>query len=484
MIWSASSALLSRDPIIRRADHIKLWFFCLSVPVLYALTLLVLDVPIASNAFETTKYSWISIDWLENGFFLKSDEQPGADNLNTARLPVYPFFLAVMFSLFGRENYAMVLVAQTIMAAGSIYLTALAARELNRNWTWLAAVLAALTINIAYRGTLALPDILLTFLVAGFTYCGLKAFSSERVVTWLFTLGLVGIAALLTRPVFQFVWVLVLPVFIVALAVLRSVGYRRAALMGLIPAALMAAAYGAQVLKIQVISGHATFTTQTGQHALYWLMPCLAQPYGCGNRSVAKIDEAKLRLARSLEAVDPQQRENRVIVDQHRRALAREMLFELSSAELIRAAIASMLKMMFHSGIYEIYERTGVQATHFTQIEAKSALKQIKGFAGAVFSSVPMIIWLLSQIAVFASRAFEITGLFSGITDKALRWKFLFIAAIAVALLIPAVGIGNPRYRAPAEPVLILFLVQGLHAAFSRAGWLIARVRNFPSPSG
>ena len=453
-----------------RLARVRLWLFCLAVPTLYALAVTLLDIPVAGGAYETGKYSQISLDWLDNGLL------PGnGEFLNTDRLPAYPAFLAVIFALFGRENYTMVLVAQTLLAAGTIYLTAQSAREIRQNWTWPAAILAALTLNISYRGTLALPDILLTFLVAGFMFSGLKALSSERVLGWLIIFGLAGAAAILTRPVFQFVFLLALPVYLVALAVHRGIDFRRAGLMVLIPVTLMAGAYAGQVMKVRALTGYATFTTQAGNHALFWLMPCLAQPYGCGQRSLEKIAEANVRLAENLAAAEPQERQNPVVIDRHKRALAVEMLLELPLAETAVSAAASMTKMMFHSGVYEINDRAGVKSVHFTRIPGSTLSQKIKGFTAAIFGSVPMLIWLLSQIAVLASRGIEIVGVFSGAADRELRWKILFLVAVAIALLAPAVGIGNPRYRAPAEPVLILLLLQGLQVVWSNMSRFISR---------
>jgi hypothetical protein len=76
-----------------------------------------------------------------------------------------------------------------------------------------------------------------------------------------------------------------------------------------------------------------------------------------------------------------------------------------------------------------------------------------------------MLFWLISQLAVIGSRIFEIAGMISGLIDKNIRLKILFVAVVAIGLLVPAVGIGNPRYRSPAEPILIILLIQGLNSA-------------------
>lgn len=456
----------SRDPRAANSHSAPGWngrliAFCLTVPALFALATVLLDVPVGHGGFETEKYSKISYDWLANGLFAVD---PGSQ-FNTTRLPVYPALLAIIFALFGDENFTAVLVVQTTLAAATIYVTALTAREFRVSWLWPAAILAALTLNIGYRGTIALPDNLFTLLTAFFMYAALKANTSRNRVTWLFLLGFGGAMAILTRPVFQFAALTTLPVLAVALWARSTKGARsRAMALALVPVAIMATAYGGQVLKIRLLTGHATFTTQTGQHLLTWVVPCLVQPLGCGNRNLTALSDAKERLSKRLARLSPSKRDNPAVVDRNQRALAREMLTETGKLRLAVAALAAYAKIMFHSVVYEIYERLDVQALHVSQVSGSSAYQKFTGFLSAILGSAPMLAWLVTQIAVGLSRCFEIAGVLSGCMTREQRWKFLLVTAMAAGLLAPTLGIGNPRYRAPAEPMLVILLLQGLAA--------------------
>lgn len=459
----------AKDPVskVRIFSHANLGLFCLLAPVLWALIVTFLNIPIGHGGFETSKYAKISYDWLDNGLFITANNFPVDQSLNTARLPSYPAFLALIFSIFGRENFTAVLVFQSLVSAATIYFTALSAGEFKHTWAWPAAILSALTLNIAYRGTLALPDTLLTFLISVFVYCALRTMSAQRIGPWLLALGLVGAAALLTRPVFQFALPLAMPAFIAALAVHRKISFRRSVLLALIPAGLMIAAYSGQVLKVRALTGHAVFSTQSGHHLLEALVPCLAQPFGCGEGNPKILAETQKRLAERMPPNIMREDMNPAVLDQIQREIGREMLFELPILPAAISAFASMVKMMLHSPVYEMFDRAGWNSVHFSQIEGSTLSQKIQAFFAAIIGSASMLFWFVSQLAIIGSRLFETAGLLSGLIEKNIRLKILFVTAVAIGLLVPAVGIGNPRYRAPAEPLLIILLMQGLSTALT-----------------
>jgi hypothetical protein len=453
---------------IAPAARLRLMLFCLVFPAAFAALVVALNIPVGGGGFETEKYSVIAYDWLRNGIFLNDSPRPPDYVPNTVRLPMYPALLAIVFRFFGEENFLAVLTVQTLLAAATIYFTALAARELRASWMWPAAICAALTLNISYRSTLALPDTLLTFWVSLVAYMGLRALSSQHPLRWLTALGVICAAALLTRPVFQFAALLGMPALLLALLAARRMGFARATAGILIPVAMIAGAYAGQWLKVRAVAGYGAFSTQSGDHALTWLVPCLAQKFACGSLNLAKHEEGKRRFAERIATYSSQDQANPVIIDLTRRAIAREMLLEMPLMPTLTSAAASYAKLLFHSVIYEAYDRAKIPSVHLTAVPGATLTEQLKGFVAAIFGSGAMLLWALSQAAVLLSRCLAGVGLVYGFCERSLRWQTLFIATLAVGLLVPAVAIGNPRYRAPAEPLLVLLLVQGLMPLYGR----------------
>jgi hypothetical protein len=468
MTIPTSVQLAEERAAVTSGTWVKLALFSLVFPALCAVLVVAFNIPIAGGGFESDKYAVIAHAWLNNGIWPGFTPQGPEDVPNTIRLPVYPALLAIVFKLFGIDNYLAVLIVQTLLAAATSFFTALAARELRASWMWPAAVFAAVTMNISYRSTLALPDTLLTFWIALVVYFGLRAMSSPRPLRWLTALGVVCAAALLTRPVFQFAAMLGLPVLFLALIASRRLGFVRAAAGILIPVAMLAGAYSAQWLKVQALVGYGAFTTQAGDHALTWLVPCIAQTFACGSANAAKHQEGKRRFAERIATFSPQDQTNPVIIDRTRRALAREMLLEMPLVPTFISAMASYGKLLFHSVVYEAYDRAKIRSVHLTEVPGTTPFEKLRGFVAAIFGSGAMLVWAVSQVAVLLSRCFEAVGLVYGFVQRSLRWQTLYIAALSAGLLAPAVAIGNPRYRAPAEPLLALLLAQGAVPLYQR----------------
>ena len=392
----------------------------MAVPTLFALGLLYLGLPVDPQDYDSGAYAAMAIDWLNNGFFAVDPNVHPSHY--TVRLPGYPFFLTIVFFLFGHENYSAVLVAQTFIAAGTIFFTELIAREFNEKWTWWAAILASLTLNMSYRGTLAMPDLFMAFLLAGFVFFSLRTVSARQVGWPLAMAAFFGAFAIVTRPVFQFVPLLSLPVFVVLMMVQRKTSAFRALGFAAIILGVIACSYGAQVAKVKALTGHGTFTTQTGKHAL-WMVACLAQPYGCGNRNLENVEESRIRFAAMMEPLSFEEKNNPAVISSYKRKLAVEMFFELPLAQTLSAVTVSMVKMMSHSTVYEIYSRNGIELPHISKMGGATVFAKISEFAAVVFGSGSMLIWLVSQLAVITSRLVELVGIFSGLIDREQRWK-------------------------------------------------------------
>src|SRR5260370_30281249 len=88
------------------------WFFLLVTLAALALRLLfVLRFP--HIAGDSLVYGDIAKTWLNHGVFGLSDSAAGQPTL--IRMPGYPGFLAMVFSIFGPEHYTAVMVVQAFL---------------------------------------------------------------------------------------------------------------------------------------------------------------------------------------------------------------------------------------------------------------------------------------------------------------------------------------------------------------------------------
>ena len=146
-------------------------------------------------------YGDIAKNWLQHGIFGVHD---GAAVVPTyIRLPGYPAFLALIFSVFGMEHYRAVLVVQIFVDLASCFLIAdMARRLLSERAAKVAFLLAALCPFFANYAAAALTETLevfFTVLALDLAMRGLTGREDRRLSPWL-GCGLAVGCAILLRP--------------------------------------------------------------------------------------------------------------------------------------------------------------------------------------------------------------------------------------------------------------------------------------------
>ena len=151
---------------------------------------------------DTFIYADIASNWLNHGTFGLSD---GTVRPTLIRLPGYPAFLALMFSLFGPGHYRAVMVAQALIDTNTcLVISALALELMNERAARAAYLLAALCPFTANYAATPLSEVLAVFCTAHALYYGirgLKALQSGQPGSLLWTAsGLWTGAAIYMRP--------------------------------------------------------------------------------------------------------------------------------------------------------------------------------------------------------------------------------------------------------------------------------------------
>jgi len=153
---------------------------------------------------DSRLYANIAENWLQHGVYGVTDS--GVIMPTLSRLPGYPAFLAVIFALFGIENYRAVLLVQVLFDLGTCYLIAdLARRMFSARAAQAAFLLAALCPFLANYAAAALTEtleIFFTALALRFALRGLGVGEPDRQssgIAWLWCGFSVG-AGILLRP--------------------------------------------------------------------------------------------------------------------------------------------------------------------------------------------------------------------------------------------------------------------------------------------
>lgn len=143
-------------------------------------------------------YGDIAKNWLQHGIYgLSGPEEISA---TLSRLPGYPAFLAIVFSIFGMEHYHAALLTQILFDVGTCFFCADIARRLfGQKAAKAAFLLAALCPFLANYSAAALTETLEIFFTVAAFDCALAALFSRSFRLWSLC-GLCCGAAILLRP--------------------------------------------------------------------------------------------------------------------------------------------------------------------------------------------------------------------------------------------------------------------------------------------
>lgn len=173
------------------------WFFFAVVAAAVVLrAIFIAYFPSVVN--DSFVYGDIAKNWLRHGIYGISS--PEAITPTFIRLPGYPMFLALVWSIFGLEHYRAILILQVFIDLGTCFLCAsIALRLFGERAAKIAYLLAALCPFLADYTAAALTETLEIFFTALAFDSALRALSSGTWKAWI-VCGAACAAAILLRP--------------------------------------------------------------------------------------------------------------------------------------------------------------------------------------------------------------------------------------------------------------------------------------------
>lgn len=416
------------------------------------------------NGSDSGKYISRGLGVLEHGASGYVDDS-GEFVRPMSRMPVYPWFVAGAFATFGPDNLRAVVSVQAAVDGLTGLLIGVAAWAIKRRWTVPAAALAAVWPNLISHAAWVLSDTLfVSFFTAGLASV-LWALKSERWrIALLVIAGSMFGIGLMTRPVLVF---FPAPLFVLSAIGLRSYGgvrWRSALLLAAFPVITMLAVVSPRVIDSYQQYGQPVISTQSGTHALKWVIPCLKTPWSC--RSMAEEwDRNRPIVEQRLAALPPEIRENPVVVDGIRRQLALERLREISLSQIAEGMFTGAFKNLVQSSLYGITYQLEQPDSFLSAMPGDGIADRLANFVDYNIANPMMWIFVLGQILLGVTRLIQLGGLFGGLADRS-RWSVaLLFAGILAYFLVINGPVGGAKYRLPMEPVLILLTVWGVEFA-------------------
>ena len=78
--------------------------------------------------------------------------------------------------------------------------------------------------------------------------------------------------------------------------------------------------------------------------------------------------------------------------------------------------------------------------------------------------------WLIAVIFVFISRIFQLYAIVIYLKPNILRLYVFVLTSMMFITNLPALGIGNPRYRSDSETVFLIIGALGISSFFKKRG--------------
>ncbi len=151
---------------------------------------------------DSTFYADIGKNWLLHGIYGRTYD-PNQITATCSRLPGYPAFLALVFAIFGIDNYRAVMLIQILFDLATCFLVADVARRCISDRAAKAAfLLTALCAFLAQYSAAALTEtleIFFTALAMDYAVIGLNELRSQRLRPWI-VCGMAVAACILLRP--------------------------------------------------------------------------------------------------------------------------------------------------------------------------------------------------------------------------------------------------------------------------------------------
>ena len=398
---------------------------------------------------------------LESGAFVVSVESMAPD---IGTMPVYPWFIANVFKVFGDNNYFAIVIFQVLLDSMTVLAIALTARSLRSEWFWPAGLLAVLLPNLVIQSSLILTETVFVSFLSWALYLCIAAARSKKPLLLLLVAGIFFALAFNTRPALVYFLFLFVPAQTYLLKRWRRVLWRNAFLLALVPMSIM----WLSVIPRYVITynhySHGTVSTAMGSVALFNMYPCLQKiEIRCSGRAES-ANQSRALLEARLQKLPKSKQDNPVIVAMMSRELAQELVLEIPISVVTGAMGIGVLKTLLLTSAYQLPYIFGkeLKFLSLSSMFETGFREPIINFLKTVATQPLSLFWVFSQGFLFLSRGFQLVGLVQGLKDRSLRVGIVFLLAILVYFLVVTGPLGYARFRMPIEPLLIILTAPSL----------------------
>lgn len=397
----------------------------------------------------------------QTGEFLKIAGDGYTTDWVTSRVPGYPQFLAVIYTLFGENNMAVVW-AQVIIDSLTCVVIGLIAESIVSRGFLIAGLISAINLNMIILSGMILTDTLFLFLFSLFI---LFAFNYLKHLTKLQLFLAVSFLSLATlvRSVSYFLIILLLLLLIFEL-VRRKVKLKQilyTVLIYLIPVVI---ALGP--IHHRNYDKYSSFllVSQGGKHTLKWVVPSVYQYSGQGS-----YQEGQLLAKDYFE--DSMRRDNLQMVtndpfknSSYQMQAAKGLLTELGLLNMLQSwTVGAIINLISPSVAFAPIVRE-MDHPSFYATPGKGAIEKLLNYIANTEGLLYLVIIAFGTIISFIFTVVSLIGLFRIFKSSTHRNNNTNIVSLfSVSLFFYFLAITGPiigvKYRLPIEPIMTLYFV-------------------------
>ena len=419
------------------------------IPILFGFLVYFTDNVDYGGIFETGKYSSIALYWL--------GEYP-SEAVNPTRLPGYPALIFLVFKFFGSNNLTALLFVQSFLGCITFYLIIKILEDLKLDNSIVTLATLALNFAIIFRFSVFLPNFFFIFILTLSIFFFTKFYLNQKITYFLFFCFFFSLLYLV-RPIIHYAIFLTYPLIIFYIIKLRKeFNFKFFCITILLLFYIVS--LGTQFLRSYNHDKSIIYTSQSGQH-LFWVIACLSKKYACGSKNMKVYKELKTREEVQISKLDNINLEK---INNVRLDIAKNyIVYELDKEKAFFSALVSYVKLIFHSTFIEMFGAFKVNAAPLYISGENDFFMKIKHIISNSFTNKYSALYVVAILFIIIFRFVQLLGFTIIVQSNKLRMYGLIISSIVIIILATGIGLGNPRYRSEAEPLLIILGAIGIN---------------------
>ena len=403
-------------------------------------------------------YVNLGLSILQTGDFVY---QTGSSfNMETARTPLYPAFLSVIWSVTGYNPWAVISI-QSIIDSLSCVMIGLVVSKIIPGYFVLGGVLSVFNMNMVASSGVILTDSLFLLFFTLFLWATLSYLNKSN-LKYMILLALMLALSILTRPVSYYLIPILGVIFLWYLLSKKkslSEAGLHVSVFFFIVSIFLAPLIERNYRQFDTVS----ITSQAGLHLSRYLVP-LAIHFSEGVSYEEAVNEVTGKIERSKQSDQTDNESNPFEVSRYESKVSIERLFELGVARITYSWIVGSTLNLISSGVMVMPWVRGLPHNSFYNTTGGNIIEKVINFISDADSLKYLLVIVLANIISLFLFVIKMSGVYFLVKNPSQYgggWVVVFILGIITYFLLitgPVIGV---KYMIPVEPFLTVLAVVG-----------------------